>query len=42
MLLKQAPIMKRHILDFIIVGAGGFWSYFEEGEGSDYSLGALG
>jgi DNA repair protein RadC len=40
-LMKQAAIKNHYILDFIIVGAGGFWSYFDESGGGNYELGAL-
>ncbi|MBL4767779.1 MAG: hypothetical protein JKY94_08710 [Rhodobacteraceae bacterium] len=36
------PMRNISLLDFIIVGENSEWSWFEENDGGDYTLGALG
>ena len=38
-LKRQAKILKRRLLDFIIVGDGWYWSMFEEAQGESYMAG---
>ena len=40
-LTDGAKKLKLTFLDFIIVGADSYWSMFEEGDGGDYTLGAV-
>jgi DNA repair protein RadC len=39
-LKEQSKVMRRNLLDFIIVGEGKYWSMFEEEDGGEYVLGA--
>jgi DNA repair protein RadC len=41
-LRDQSTVMRRNFLDFIIVGKDSYWSMFEEEDGGEYSLGAVG
>jgi DNA repair protein RadC len=40
-LRDQSVVMRRHFLDFIIVGKDSYWSMFEEEDGGEYSLGSV-
>lgn len=37
-LIKQAPVMRKHFLDFIIVGDDTYWSMCKVLDGGEYSL----
>ena len=40
-LIEKAKIMDAQLLDFIIVGADSYWSFFEEKSGGEYGLGVI-